>query len=66
MKEQVNTTDGNLSIHLKKLVEVKYISINKKFVKNKPLTTIKLTIKGKTAFMEYINKLEKMINLESK
>jgi DNA-binding MarR family transcriptional regulator len=37
IKHKINATDGNLSVHLKKLEENKYISVNKKFIDRKPL-----------------------------
>ena len=61
LKKKVNTTDGNLSIHLKKLEEVKYISVKKQFVDRKPVSTYKLTKKGTQAFEVYVDKLEKLI-----
>ena len=61
LKKQVDTTDGNLSIHLKKLEEAGYISVEKNFVKRKPVSTYKITDKGKNAFETYIKNLEKFI-----
>jgi DNA-binding HxlR family transcriptional regulator len=61
LKEKVNTTDGNLSIHLKKLEEVGYISIRKEFINRKPITTYKLTDHGRNAFEIYISRLEQLI-----
>lgn len=55
---EVNATRGNLSVHLKKLEEGKYIRISKEFVDNKPLTTIKVTKKGIEAFSSYLNMVE--------
>ncbi len=61
LRDLVNTTDGNLSIHLKKLEEAGYISVEKRFINRKPTTSYKLTPKGRQAFEAYIEKLEKMI-----
>jgi len=61
LKEKVNTTDGNLSVHLKKLEEAKYINVKKEFVERKPVSSYKLTEKGKEAFQLYIEKLESFI-----
>ena len=55
---EVNATRGNLSVHLKKLEEGKYIKITKEFVENKPLTTCKATLKGVKAFSSYLNMVE--------
>jgi len=65
IKEAVNTTDGNLSVHLKKLEENGYIKIEKKFVNNKPLTSCSLTEMGEKAFQEYITTVENFLK-ESK
>ena len=61
LREKVNATDGNLSIHLKKLEEAGYVSVTKEFVGKKPVTTYKLNRKGRKAFEAYIDRLESMI-----
>ena len=61
IKEKVKTTDGNLSVHLKKLETVEYISSKKEFVDRKPVSSYKLSKKGKKAFEAYINRLESLI-----
>ena len=62
IKKAVNATDGNLSVHLKKLEEGGYIQIEKKFIKRKPMTTCQLTEKGKQAFTDYIETVENFLN----
>jgi len=59
--KEVNTTRGNLSVHLKKLEDGKYIRIDKKFINKKPLTSCKITKKGATAFQEYLNMVENLV-----
>jgi DNA-binding MarR family transcriptional regulator len=61
LREKVNATDGNLSVHLKKLEDAKYVSVKKSFVDRKPVTAYKLTSLGRKAFEEYIDRLEHMI-----
>ena len=61
LKEKVNTTDGNLSVHLKKLDEAGYIEVRKEFIERKPVSSYKLKDKGKQAFELYIKKLEGLI-----
>lgn len=61
IRNKINATDGNLSVHLKKLEEHKYISVKKEFVDRKPMTKYKITDEGRTAFEEYIKKLESII-----
>ena len=61
LKEKVNATDGNLSVHLKKLEDAGYISVRKEFIDRKPSTAYKLTAKGNKAFELYIQRLESLI-----
>jgi DNA-binding MarR family transcriptional regulator len=61
LRGKVNATDGNLSIHLKKLEEAGYIAVRKSFFERKPLSTYRLTDKGRTAFELYIKRLEQFI-----
>ena len=61
LKEKVNATDGNLSVHLRKLEEAKYITVKKSFLDRKPTTTYKLAATGKRAFEAYIDRLEALI-----
>jgi DNA-binding HxlR family transcriptional regulator len=58
IREKISATDGNLSVHLRKLEEHKYILSDKKFIDRKPHTTYKLTENGRKAFEDYIKKLE--------
>lgn len=59
--KEVNTTNGNLSAHLKKLENISYITIEKQFVDKKPLTTCKVTEKGLKAFQDYLDMVEQLI-----
>jgi DNA-binding transcriptional ArsR family regulator len=58
LKETIGTTDGNLSVSLTKLEEAGYISIKKAFKGKKPLTTCRISEKGRIAFSEYVKALE--------
>ena len=60
LKELLGLTQGNLSVHLTKLVEEGYVSIKKQFVRRKPRTTARLTAKGKKAFLAHVRKLEQI------
>jgi DNA-binding MarR family transcriptional regulator len=62
IRDKINATDGNLSVHLKKLEDNNYITVTKEFVNRKPVTRYKITKKGRKAFEDYIKKLEKIIN----
>ena len=61
LKDKVNATDGNLSVHLKKLDEAGYVAVHKRFVDRKPLSSYKLTAKGRRAFELYVERLEQLI-----
>ncbi|MBK8552978.1 MAG: transcriptional regulator [Ignavibacteria bacterium] len=66
LKDKVNATDGNLSVHLKKLEQAGYISVKKLFVDRKPLSKYKITVKGYKAFENYISNLENIIKSNKK
>lgn len=61
LKDALDFTAGNLSIHLKSLDEVSYITINKIFSNNKPLTSISITPVGVEALNEYLSEMERII-----
>jgi len=61
IREKINATDGNLSVHLKKLEDHNYISVKKEFVMRKPVTRYAITDTGRKAFEDYIKKLESII-----
>jgi DNA-binding MarR family transcriptional regulator len=61
IKSKINATDGNLSVHIRKLEDNGYVTCVKTFAERKPHSIFKLTDKGKEAFEKYIKQLEKMI-----
>jgi DNA-binding MarR family transcriptional regulator len=65
LKDRLKLTDGNLSSHLTLLEKEKYIKIKKKFIKKKPKTLCLMTEKGRQAFEEYLENLEKIIRSTS-
>ena len=62
LKATCNLTDGNLNRHLKVLREAGAVSVSKKFVKEKPRTTIRLTPTGLKQFSEYLSALESVLD----
>lgn len=46
----LDVTQGNLSVHLRKLEEAGYVAIDKSFLDRKPLTRMRMTDKGRAAF----------------
>ncbi len=61
LKTVLEATQGNLSVHLKKLEEAGYVAIAKSFVNNKPLTRISITESGRLAFAAYLEALGGLI-----
>jgi DNA-binding transcriptional ArsR family regulator len=63
LREKTGATAGNLSVQLQKLKEAGYIEIIKQFKDNYPQTLCKITLKGVTAFEEYVKNLRQYLNL---
>lgn len=64
LKEQTNSTAGNLSVQIQKLKEAGYIDIEKSFKDNYPQTMCKITKTGIAAFEKYVNDINQYINLK--
>ena len=61
LKAAMNATQGNLSIHLRKLEDAGYIAIDKSFLNRKPLTRARLTPAGRKAFEAYLDAIAKLV-----
>ena len=61
LKSHLATSDGNLSVHLRKLEEAGYVTIDKTFRERKPLTSVKLTQAGREAFVRYLDSIAKLV-----
>jgi DNA-binding HxlR family transcriptional regulator len=61
LKSLMNTTDGNLSVHARKLEEAGYIACTKYFDGRLPKTEYKLTDEGRRALQSYLNHMESLI-----
>ncbi|MDQ0249835.1 winged helix-turn-helix domain-containing protein [Sphingomonas sp. Sphisp140] len=61
LKALLQATQGNLSVHLRKLEDAGYVEIEKSFMGRKPLTRARITAKGRKAFAEYLEALGKLI-----
>ncbi len=61
LKRLLNTTDGNLSVHARKLEEASYVACAKFFEGRMPKTEYKLTAKGRSALERYLNEMEQLI-----
>jgi DNA-binding HxlR family transcriptional regulator len=62
LKARLQATDGNLSVHLRKLEEAGYVALDKSSVGKKPLTTISLTETGRAAFIGYLEAMARLVN----
>lgn len=60
LQRECGLTQGNLSSHLLKLEEAKYVLIEKTFKGKYPLTICSLTRQGREAFQEYLRKIRSM------
>src|ERR1700757_1778070 len=61
LKKLLDTTDGNLSVHARKLEEAGYISCTKSFQGRMPRTDYRLTASGKRALERYLDHMEALI-----
>jgi DNA-binding MarR family transcriptional regulator len=61
LKRLLETTDGNLSVHARKLEDARYISCDKSFEGRMPKTEFRLTAAGRKAFEKYISHMESLI-----
>jgi DNA-binding MarR family transcriptional regulator len=57
LKSVLEATQGNLSVHMRKLEEAAYVEIEKSYVGRKGLTRIRITPKGRKAFAGYVEAL---------
>jgi DNA-binding transcriptional ArsR family regulator len=62
LKNLLNTTDGNISVHARKLEEAGYLTCEKSFKGRVPLTEYRITTGGKEALNRYLNHMETLIN----
>ena len=61
LKELLKTTDGNVSVHARKLEDADYISCAKSFVGRMPKTEYRLTERGRRALEKYLDHMEALI-----
>jgi DNA-binding HxlR family transcriptional regulator len=62
LKAVLRTTDGNLSVHARKLEEAGYVRCDKSFVGRLPKTEYRLTAAGKLALERYLDHMEAIIH----
>ena len=61
LKHLMKTTDGNLSVHARKLEEAEYIACTKSFEGRMPKTQYRLTALGRRALERYLDHMEALI-----
>ena len=61
LKRILKTTDGNLSVHARKLEEAQYVSCVKFFEGRVPRTEYRLTATGRRALAQYLDQMEEWI-----
>ena len=61
LRDAIKTTDGNASVHLRKLEDAGYVAMDKRFVDRKPQTTYALTERGRKALLDHIAHLETLL-----
>lgn len=66
LKNLLSTTDGNISVHARKLEEAGYLTCEKSFKGRTPLTEYKITKEGKRSLERYLNHMEALIKAMKK
>jgi DNA-binding transcriptional ArsR family regulator len=61
LRDAIKTTDGNASVHLRKLEDAGYLSMRKRFAGRKPQTLYTLTARGRKALLDYVAHLESLL-----
>lgn len=63
IKSLLKTTDGNLSIHARKLEAATYVTCTKTFENRKPVTRFRLTAEGRRALQRYVEHIEALVRV---
>jgi DNA-binding transcriptional ArsR family regulator len=61
LKNLLDTSDGNISVHARKLEEAGYLTVKKSFSDRMPLTEYKITNDGRMALGRYLDHMETLI-----
>ena len=65
LRKRLSLSDGNLSVHLRKLEDAGYVRVEKAFVGRKPRTYVAATPQGRKAFDEHVQALQAIIQRPS-
>ncbi len=61
VRDTLRMTDGNVTAHLRTLLEAGYVSMTKSLEGGRPATTYALTTTGRKAFGDYLKLLEQIV-----
>lgn len=62
LKARLDVTDGNLSVHLRKLEDAGFVEVLKSFQGRRPLTRARLTDHGRKAFVAYLDAMARLVD----
>ena len=65
LKKLLDTTDGNLSVHARKLEDAGYIRCSKSFAERVPKTEYRISAAGKRALNRYLKHMEALLRATS-
>jgi DNA-binding MarR family transcriptional regulator len=66
LKQLLETTDGNLSVHARKLEDAGYVTCSKTFEDRRPRTEYALSAAGRKALQQYLDHMERLIKATRK
>ncbi|MFC0634444.1 winged helix-turn-helix domain-containing protein [Brevundimonas balnearis] len=61
LKAKLELTDGNLSVHLRKLEDAGFVEVQKSFQDRRPVTRAKMTEAGREAFIAYLDAMAALV-----
>jgi len=61
IRDAIRTTDGNASVHLRKLEDAGYVTVDRRFVQRKPQSRYALTERGRKALLDHVAHLERLL-----
>jgi DNA-binding transcriptional ArsR family regulator len=66
LRDIVQTSDGNISVHSRKLEDAGYLTTKKYFIGRLPRTDYQMTAAGRKAFEKYISHMEALVKTNKK
>ncbi len=66
LKTLLESTAGNLSVHLRKLEDAGCIKVTKSFLSRKSLTQARITAQGRAAFLAYLREVRSLVDSHGK